>query len=139
MKKFSMFLVVLCVATSALAEGQASRFPVRAGVVTIDDGSNHFIILTDNKVGSVPTYCESGSSFGLIQTEMKIVNQGGGSSIKTNPSGCWLTVQPGSTKTQIRFRYFNLAEAKVKEFMIDPARMSRMIYEWRTEKLFPVQ
>jgi hypothetical protein len=119
----------------AISIGQEpDRFSVAAGFVPTDDGSYHVVILMSDAI--TLSYCGAGWSAGVVQTEFKDASKVGG--VTTNPSGCWAASSSDPSKTTITFRYFEISDGKVKQFKIDPSQMHRMIYEWRTERLFPI-
>jgi hypothetical protein len=128
-------LTLLCVPITLVAPQEPERFSVRAGFVPIDDGSYHVVILTDVKSNGFPTFCGPGWSGGMILTEAKDAFRP--QSIVTNPAGCWSATN-SDPKGTLTFRYLDLSNgSSVKEFKIDASMTRRMIYEWRTERLFP--
>lgn len=135
------FLFVIGMLTSSLANAQTvsspARFTVASGFIPIDDGSFHVVVLTNDSVGEMPApnFCGSNWSFGLIQSQYRSVNHN--NALITNPTGCWAASGSDPKISHISFRYMDLQSGVVREFKIDPKRLRRFIYEWRTEKLFP--
>ena len=86
-----LFMISLATFAAANAKDQPARFPVGAGLVPIDDGSFHVVVLMPDTVGSppIPVYCGANWSLGLIQTQFKSPAQN--NAIVTNPTGCWLS------------------------------------------------
>lgn len=122
-----VWLVAIPLATNAASsDNQPDRFPVLAGQIIIDDGSLHTVVLLDNKADFL-NYC-AGYRVAFIQSENE----------KTNPSGCWLPAGAPPLSRLINFRYTNIKTGKYHEFYIYPSQMERKIYEWRTERLFPI-
>ena len=121
----------------AQSSTQPQRFPVTAGFVPIDDGSFHVVILTTDSVGASPVakYCGANWRYGLIQSQDRSPMRN--NAIITNPTGCWVASGANPETSSITFRYFDMSLGAVREFLIDPKRMTKFTYEWRTERLFP--
>ncbi|MGU2444442.1 hypothetical protein ACTXHA_28915 [Burkholderia cenocepacia] len=125
-----MKFIVLCFAfatSTAIAQESPDRFPVKAGFLPISDGSYHVVLLTNDS--SIEKYCQPNWHVGLIQTQFKTPK-----GPVVGNVGCW-----GHTASSqsISFRYFDIAQGGVREFQLDASKMMPMVYEWRTERLFP--
>jgi hypothetical protein len=140
MKALVAVAVILFTSIVGNAAEQPDRFPVAARFVPIDDSSYRVVILTQDSSspapkGYLPKYCGEGWNVGFIQAEFKDNSKAG--ALVTNPSGCWAASGSNPHKDTITFRYLSISTGTVREFTIEPSRMRRMLYEWRTERLFP--
>jgi hypothetical protein len=129
----AVLLAVLLWAPMTLTAGQElERIPVRAGFLPIDDGSYHVVILTDEK-NNLVAFCPTGWSEGYIHAQIRNKNQPGAYS----NVGCWIASSTDPQKAVIKFRYMGIPDLSVREFNFSAAKVQRMVFEWRTERLFP--
>lgn len=134
----AILLVLFAYTATAASERSPDRFFVVAGFVPIDDGSLHVVLLMNDPVGlgQYPKYCGQDWSVGFVQSQYK--NPLHHNVIETNPSGCWTALGQNPDKVTIIFRYFDITSSSIREFKIEAKRMHKMLYEWRTERIFPL-
>ena len=123
----SVFVLVVTSTSALQAQGGPERLPVRAAFAPIDDGSYHVVLLIDD--GHPCDIKKTSSRVALVMNQFKNPN-----GVFVSSIGCW----DSSATDVVTVTYENPSTANpTHSFNLALSSTRKMIWEWRTERLFP--